>query len=112
MNQGVGTAELCGSRLTPSPCFMVFPVKPDLNRQEDATPSEQFSPANPMESVTAGVSPDTTGLVHPQYAITGVAASVPQINGPLPHLDEFAVPVHQEQIVAEETTQNFGEIQR
>ena len=63
-----------------------------------------------MEDVTTGVSSDTTRLVNPLCAITAVEASAPQVVGSLPPLDEFAAPVHQEQIVAEETTQNFGEI--
>ena len=74
------------------------------------TPGEQFSPACTTEAVTTGVTSDTTGLVNPLCAITAVEASAPQVVASLPPLDEFAAPVHQEQIVAEETTQNFGRI--
>ena len=47
-------------------------------------------------------------------SIAGVKVSAPQVIGSLPHPKEFVAPVynqvHQEQIVAEETTQNIVEI--
>ena len=35
VNRGVGIVELCGSRLNPSPCLMVFQVLPGLKSKED-----------------------------------------------------------------------------
>ena len=80
---------------TPSP--MIEYIKPAPSVIKD-TPSEQFSPVYTMESVTTGVRSDTTGWVNWQCAVTPVAASAPQIVGSLPHLDECAALVHQEQI--------------
>ena len=56
---------------------------------------------------------DITGLVNPQFSITAVEAFSPQVVRSLPPLEEFDAPVylqiHQEQIVAGETTQNMVE---
>ena len=41
--RGVGIAELCGSRLNPSPCLMVFQVLPVRNPQEDDAKFFEFS---------------------------------------------------------------------
>ena len=53
-------------------------------------------------------------MVNPQYSITAVWASAPQVIGSFPPSKEFATPVynqvHQQQIGAEETTQNIVEI--
>ena len=50
---------------------------------------------------------DITGLVNPQFSITGVEVSAPQAVGSPPPLEEFDAPaysqIHQEQIVAGET---------
>ena len=67
-----------------------------------------------MTTVTTGVNLDITCLVNPQFSITAVEASAPQVVGSsLPPFEKFAVPVynqvHQEQIVAGETTQNIVE---
>ena len=57
---------------------------------------------------------DTSGLVNPQFSITAVWASAPQVIGLIPPSKEFATPVynqvHQQQIGAKETTQNKVEI--
>ena len=57
---------------------------------------------------------DITDLVRTQFSITNVEASAPQVVGSLPPLEEFPAPVcnqvHQEQIVAGETTQYIVEI--
>ena len=54
---------------------------------------------------------DIAGLVKPQSSFTAVEASAPQVVGSLPPFQEFDAPVynqiHQEQIVAGETTQNI-----
>ena len=59
-----------------------------------------------MESVTTGVSLDTTGLVNPHCPITTVEASAPHVDGSLPPLDVSAAAVcnqiRQEQIAAEQ----------
>ena len=56
---------------------------------------------------------DITGLVNPQFSFSAVEASAPQVVGSLPPFEEFDAPVcskiHQEQIFAEETTQNTYE---
>ena len=56
---------------------------------------------------------DVTSLVNPQFPITGVEVSAPQVVVLLPPFEEFTGPVynliHQEQIVAGETTQNAFE---
>ena len=79
-----------------------------------AAPSQQSLPAYTMAAVTTGVNLDIAGLVKPQFSITAVEASAPKVIGSLPPLEEFAAPVynqvHQEQIVAGETTQNTVEI--
>ena len=79
-------------------------------------PSQQFPPAYTMAAVTTGVSLDTTGLVNTQCSITAVEDSAPQVDGSLSPLDEFAAPVYnrvrQEQIGAEEMTQNTEKSQR
>ena len=76
-------------------------------------PSQQLPLAYTMTTVTADVSFDITGLVNPHFSITAVEASAPQAVGSLPPLEEFDAPVykqiHQEQIVAGETTQNTFE---
>ena len=58
-----------------------------------ATPSQQFPPAYTM---------DTTRLVNPRCRTTAVEDSAPQVVGSISDVDEFAAPVHQEQLVAEE----------
>ena len=77
-------------------------------------PSQQFHPAYTMTTVTTDVNFDITGLVNSQFSITAVEASAPQVIGSLPPLEEFDAPVydiiHQEHIVAGETTQNIVEI--
>ena len=45
VNREVGVVELCNSRLTPSPCFTIFLVLPDLNLQEDDAKFFGFSKA-------------------------------------------------------------------
>ena len=64
-----------------------------------STPSQLLPPAYIMESVTTGVSLDTTGLVNLHCLIT---AAAPHIDGSLPPLDVSAAPVYnqvrQEQI--------------
>ena len=49
-----------------------------------------------------------------QFSITIVEASAPQVVGSLPPLEEFTGPVynqvHQEQIAADETTDNVADI--
>ena len=76
-------------------------------------PSQQLLPANTMTAVTTDVNFDISGLVYPQFSITAVEASEPQVVGSLPPLEEFDEPVynqiHQEQIAAGETTQNTVE---
>ena len=41
--QGVGIAESCGSRLTPSPCSIMYPVLLCLNPKEDDAKFFEFS---------------------------------------------------------------------
>ena len=57
---------------------------------------------------------DISGLVNPQFSITAVWASAPQVVGPFPPSKEFASTVHnqvhQQKIGAKETTQNIVEI--
>ena len=78
-----------------------------------AASSQQLPPAYTMTTVAADVNFDITGLVNPQYSITAVEASAPQVVGSLPPSEEFDAPVynqiHQQQIVAGETTQNMVE---
>ena len=68
-----------------------------------AVPSQQVPPAYTMTTVTPDVNFDIPGLVNPQFSITPVEASAPQVVGSL-----FDAPVynqiHQEHIG--ETTQN------
>ena len=56
---------------------------------------------------------DITGLANQQFSITGVEVSAPQAVGSLSPFQEFDAPlynqIHQEQIVAGETTQNTFE---
>ena len=59
-----------------------------------ATPGQQLPPAHVMAAVTTGVSRDTTVVVNPHCLITAVEASVPQVDGSISPLDEFAAPVY------------------
>ena len=43
LKRGVGIDELCGSRLTPLLCSMIFPVLPGPNPQEDDAKFCEFS---------------------------------------------------------------------
>ena len=45
-------------------------------------------------------------LVNPRCSATAVGDSAPQVVGSLSPVNEFAAPVRQEQLVAEETNQN------
>ena len=78
-----------------------------------AAPSQQIPPAYTMTTVTPDVNFDITGLVNPRLSITAVETSAPQVVGSLPPFEEFDAPVynqiHQEQIVAGETTHNTVE---
>ena len=73
-------------------------------------PSQQLPPAHTITTVTADVNFDIPCLVNPQFSITAVA---PQVVGSLPPLQEFDAlvynQIHQEHIVAGETTQNIVE---
>ena len=75
-----------------------------------SAPSQQLHPAYTMKTVTTDDNFDTTGLVHPQFSFTAVEVSAPQAVGSLSPLEEFDAPVynqiHQELIVAGETTQH------
>ena len=53
---------------------------------------------------------DTNGLVNPRCSSTAVGDSAPQVVGSISPTDESAPPVHQGQLVAEDTTQNTVEI--
>ena len=72
-----------------------------------AAPSQQLPPAYTMTTLTTDVNFDISGLVNPQFSISVVEASAPQVVGSLPPFEEFGAPVynqiHQEQIVAGET---------
>ena len=76
-----------------------------------AAPSQQLPSI--IKAVTTGVNLDMTGLVKPLFSITGVEVSAPQAVGSFSPLEEFDAPVynqiHQELIVAGETTQNTFE---
>ena len=76
-------------------------------------PSQQLHPAHTMTTVTTGVNLDIIGLVSPQFSSGALEASAPQVFVSLPPFEEFTAPVynpvHQEQIVAGEMTQNIVE---
>ena len=78
-----------------------------------SVPSQQLPPAYATTSDTTDDNFDTTDLVHPQFSFPAVEVISPQVVGSLPPLDEFVAPgynrIHQEQIVAGETTQNTFE---
>ena len=73
-------------------------------------PSQQLHPTYVMTTMTTDVNSDITGLVNPQFSITAVGSSAPQVVVSLPLSAEFGAPVydqiHQEQIVAGEMTPN------
>ena len=98
--------------VTPAPVIEYIAPAPAMTY---AAPSEQLHPAYTMTAVTTDVNFDITGLVNPQFSITAVEASAPKVDGSLPPLKKFDAPVynqvHQEQIVAGETTQNVVENQ-
>ena len=75
-----------------------------------AVPSQQLPPVYTTTTVTTDVNLDIVGLVNPQFSITAVEASAPQVVGSLPSYEEFDPPmynqVHQEQIVAGELCKN------
>ena len=77
-------------------------------------PSQQLPPVYTTATVATDVNLDVAGLVSPQFSSTAVEGSAAQVVVSLPPLDEFTVSVynqvHQEQIVAGETTPNFVEI--
>ena len=67
-----------------------------------------------MTTVTTDDNLDITGLMYPQFSSTEVEPFSPHVVGPLPPpLEEFTEPVynqvHQEQIIARETTLNIVE---
>ena len=76
-----------------------------------AAPSQQLPSI--IKAVTTGVNLDMTGLVKLLFSINGVEVSAPQAVGSFSPLEEFDAPVynqiHQELIVAGETTQNTFE---
>ena len=97
--------------VTPAPVIEYIVLPPAMTSY--AASCQQLPPAYTMTAVDTDVNFDTTGLVHPQFSFTAVEAFSPQVVGSLPPLDKFVAPVynqiHQEQIVAGETTQRtFG----
>ena len=75
--------------------------------------SQQLPPVYTTTTVTTDDNLDITGLMYPQFSSTAVESFSPHVVGSLPPLDEFTEPVfnpvHQEQIVAGEMTQNIIE---
>ena len=59
-----------------------------------AASSQQSPPAYTMTTVTTGVNLDITCLMNPQFSITAVEASAPQVVWFLFPLEEFAAPVY------------------
>ena len=77
-------------------------------------PSQQLPLVYTTTTVTTDVNLDITGFASPQFSNTAVKASAPQVIGSLPPFEEFTAPVynqiHQEHVVAGETTPNIVEI--
>ena len=74
-------------------------------------PTQQLPPVYTTTTVTTDDNLDMTSLVYPQFSSTAVEPYAPRIVGSLPPLEEFSAPgynpVHHEQIVAGEMTQNI-----
>ena len=67
-------------------------------------PCQQLPPET-MAAVTTCINSDTTGFVNPHISTAAEETSASQVVGSLPPVDESTASVHQEQLVAEETTQ-------
>ena len=93
--------------VTPAPVIENIAPVPAVT---SAVPSQQLPPAC---TTTTDDNLDMTGLVYPQFSSTAVESFPPHPVGSLPPLEEFTEPVyspvHQEQIVAGEMTQNIIE---
>ena len=98
---------LVATHAAPAPVFEYLAPAPVIEYNAPAlamtraVPSQQLPRAYTMTTVTTDVNFD---MVNPQFPITAVEASAPQVVGSLPLLEEFASHmynrVHQEQIVA------------
>ena len=80
--------------VTPSPVVEFIAPAPSVTH---VTPSEQFSPLPQETGEVVQI-----GFVHPPGSMSVVKPSASHVVGSLLLLDEFATPVHQEQIACEQ----------